>query len=81
MKSIEQHEDFNLSAETQDQEQNREEHQPHRLNIPGFIKEEIGLGDVVKRVSSTIGIRPCSSCQRRAIALNRWLVFSPRRPK
>lgn len=55
------------------------QHQPHRLNIPGFIREEIGLGDVLKRVTSAFGIKPCSGCQRRAQALNRWLVFAPNR--
>lgn len=51
--------------------------QPHRLNIPG-IKEDIGLGDVVKRVTNAVNIRPCRGCQKRAAALNRWVVFSPR---
>jgi len=28
------------------------EHQPHRVRLPGFIKnEEIGLGDAIKRVT------------------------------
>ena len=50
---------------------------PYRMRLPGFISdEEIGLGDVFKRATSAIGIKPCGSCQRRAIALNRWLVFS-----
>ncbi len=53
--------------------------EPHHLNIPGFIKEEIGLGDAFKRVTYTLGIKPCGGCQRRAAALNRWLVLSPRR--
>ena len=42
------------------------------------IEEEIGLGDVIKRTSSYLGIRPCGGCGRRAGALNRWLVFSRR---
>ncbi len=58
---------------------NKDAHQPHRLNIPGFIKEEIGLGDVVKRVTYAVGISTCGGCEGRAAALNRWLVFSPRR--
>lgn len=49
----------------------------HRINMPGFIDEEIGLGDVIKRVTSAFGIKPCKGCERRAAALNRWLVFSP----
>jgi hypothetical protein len=51
---------------------------PYRVNLPGFISEDVGLGDVVKRVTSTIGVRPCGGCLRRAQALNSWLVFSPR---
>jgi hypothetical protein len=48
----------------------------YRVRLPGFINEDIGLGDVVKRVTSAAGIKPCGGCQRRAAALNRWLVFS-----
>jgi len=51
------------------------EGQPYRMRLPGFINEDIGLGDVVKRVTSAAGIKPCGGCQRRAAALNRWLVF------
>jgi hypothetical protein len=54
--------------------------QPIRIRLPGFItEEEIGLGDVIKRVTTTSGIRPCGGCGQRAAALNRWLVFSGRR--
>lgn len=49
---------------------------PHRIRLPGFVTdEEIGLGDLVKRATSAIGIKPCGGCRRRAEALNRWLVF------
>jgi len=51
----------------------------HRVRLPGFITDEdIGLGDVLKRATSYIGIKPCSSCERRAAALNRWFVFTGR---
>jgi hypothetical protein len=51
--------------------------QPHRVRLPGFlIEEEIGLGDVVKRVTYAMGIKPCGGCEQRAAALNRWMVFS-----
>jgi hypothetical protein len=54
--------------------------QPHRVRLPGFItEEEVGLGDVIKRATSTVGIRPCGGCNQRVAALNRWLVFSGRR--
>lgn len=50
---------------------------PHRVRLPGFlVEQEIGLGDVIKRATSAIGIRPCAGCEKRAAALNRWLTFS-----
>lgn len=52
---------------------------PHHVRLPGFITdEEIGLGDVVKRATTYLGIRPCGGCEQRATALNRWLVFTKR---
>ena len=56
--------------------------EPYRVRLPEFIlKQEIGLGDVVKRATSIIGIRPCGGCEGRAAALNRQFVFSGRRWK
>jgi hypothetical protein len=56
--------------------------QPYRVRLPGFIREkDIGLGDVIKRATSTVGIKPCGSCEQRAAALNRWLTFSGRQPR
>lgn len=60
----------------------KREHQPYRVRLPGFIsEEEVGLGDVIKRVTSSVGIKPCGGCERRASALNRWMVFSGRGSK
>jgi len=50
----------------------------HRVNLPGFISEDVGLGEIVKRMTATIGIRPCGGCLRRAQVMNSWLVFGPR---
>jgi hypothetical protein len=51
----------------------------YSVQVPGFITtKEIGLGDVIKHATSTIGFQPCGGCQRRAVALNRMLVFSGR---
>lgn len=48
-----------------------------KVRLPGFITdEEIGLGDVVSRVTYAVGIKPCGGCERRATALNRWMVFT-----
>jgi hypothetical protein len=56
--------------------------EPYRVRLPGFIvEEEVGLGDVIKRATSTVGIKPCGGCARRAATLNRWVAFSGRRPK
>jgi len=55
----------------------KSEHQPFRVRLPGFLRdEEIGLGDVIKRASHSMGINPCGGCGKRAEALNRWMVFS-----
>jgi hypothetical protein len=50
---------------------------PYQVRLPGFIADEaIGLGDVVQRVPYAIGIKPCGGCDRRAAAMNRWMVFT-----
>jgi hypothetical protein len=54
--------------------------EPRRVRLPGFISdEEIGLGEVVKRATSMVGIRPCGGCAERARRLDNWMVFSKRR--
>ena len=54
----------------------------YQVRLPGFIvDEEIGLGDVIKRATYAIGIKPCGGCERRAAALNRWFGFSGRPPQ
>ena len=58
---------------TTDEKQSR----PYKIRLPGFITgEELGLGDVVKRVAYTMAIQPCGGCERRAAAMNRWMVFT-----
>lgn len=48
-----------------------------KVRLPGFITDdEIGLGDVIKRATNYFGIKPCRGCNRRAAALNRWMVFT-----
>lgn len=59
----------------------KKERQPYRLRLPGFITEDVGLGDVIKRATYAVGIKPCGGCERRATTLNGWLVFSSGRPK
>ena len=53
--------------------------QPYRMRLPGFVRDEdIGLGDLVKRATASLFIKPCGGCARRAAALNRWLTFTAR---
>jgi hypothetical protein len=50
---------------------------PFKVRVPGFLVEgEIGLGDLIKRTTSAIGFMPCSSCEKRALQLNGWVVFT-----
>jgi hypothetical protein len=74
--------------EAKHQEQAKGEHADkserplYRVRLPRFItEEEVGLGDVIKRATSSIGIKPCGGCERRSTALNRWFVFSGRRSR
>jgi hypothetical protein len=49
----------------------------HRVRLPGFlIEKEIGLGDLIKKTTYAMGIKPCGGCEKRAAALNRWMTFS-----
>jgi hypothetical protein len=66
--------------EAKGQRKDRGDRQPFLVRLPGFIThQEVGLGDVIKRVTYGFGIQPCGGCERRASALNRWLAFSGRR--
>lgn len=67
---------------TKNYREDKSENQLYQVRLPGFITEEkVGLGDVIKRATSAVGIKPCGGCVRRAAALNRWMVFSGRRSK
>ena len=48
---------------------------PIRIPFP-TVQREVGLGQAVKRVTTALGIRPCSGCQQRARSLDRRVVFS-----
>lgn len=53
-------------------------HKTSALRLPGFLRDEIGLGDLVKKGTRAVGIRPCGGCERRARRLNQLLSFGPR---
>ncbi len=55
----------------------KNERQPYKVRIPGFVRDEdIGLGDAIKRITYALGIRPCGGCERRAAGLDSFLVFT-----
>jgi hypothetical protein len=50
---------------------------PARIRLPGFFTEdEVGLGTLLKRATSAAGVQPCDECEKRAAALDRWIVFT-----
>lgn len=53
---------------------------PFEIRLPRFVTErEVGLGDAASRAARAFGLRPCGGCARRAEAMNRWAVITPRR--
>ena len=71
-----------MNEEQEQREVVEEEDTRHRVRLPGFISEdEVGLGDVIKRATYAVGLKPCGGCERRAATLNRWISFSSRRQK
>lgn len=54
----------------------------YRIRLPGFItEEEVGLGDLIKRATSSVGIKPCGGCSARADKLNTWVIIAGRQQK
>lgn len=49
-----------------------------RVGLPIEMAEEVGLGDIIKRLTSKVGISPCAPCEQRAATLNRHVVFTGR---
>ena len=55
----------------------REQRPIHQVRLSGFlIEEEVGLGDLIKKATYAMGVKPCGGCEQRAAALNRWMTFS-----
>ena len=54
-----------------------QEREPRRIRLPGFVLDhDIGLGDVIKKGASYLGIKPCRGCEARRARLNRRVVFT-----
>lgn len=52
-----------------------------KVVVPLPIKGQLGAGDLVKKVTTALGIRSCSGCEQRRRRLNRALVFGRRRAR
>jgi hypothetical protein len=50
-----------------------------KVVVPFPIKDQIGAGDLVKKVTTALGIRSCSGCEQRRRRMNRMLAFGRRR--
>ena len=48
---------------------------PIQVRLPLIPQKQVGLGDVISKVSKAIGIKPCAACIKRAEALNKRVVF------
>jgi hypothetical protein len=50
----------------------------HTIVLPTFLLgHEVGLGQLLKRVTTSVGVRPCARCEQRAARLDQWLRFVP----
>ena len=66
-----------MTQKHSDTEKQEAQSQPVRVHLPGFlIEDEIGLGDVIKKTTYAMGIKPCRGCEKRAAILNRWMTFT-----
>ena len=52
---------------------------PVRIHVPVEMRHDVGLGDAVKRLTSSVGIQPCGPCQQHAAAMNHYLTFTGRK--
>lgn len=49
-----------------------------QIPIPG-MRQGVGFGDLVAKMTNALGIRQCAPCKRRQELLNRYLGFGPRK--
>lgn len=68
--------DMTASPVTGDADEVPEETSQPRIRVPGaLVQEEIGLGSLIARMTSALGIPPCGGCAERAAALDHLVVF------
>jgi hypothetical protein len=57
----------------------RKERPPLRLAVPRkLLKDELGLGQLIRRMTDALQIPSCGGCRRRAEILDAAVVFRPR---
>lgn len=49
---------------------------PREIPVP-FLNRQMGLGSMVSRLTSVVGIPPCGGCKKRAEELDRRVMFVP----
>ena len=47
------------------------------IKVP-VLKEAVGAGDVIAKVTTALGIKPCTPCQKRREQLNQALKLTPK---
>jgi len=52
---------------------------PPKVVVPFPLEGTVGAGDVVRRVTSALGVSTCSACEQRRRRMNRWVGFGRRR--
>lgn len=50
--------------------------QPITLRVP-FLRQQMGLGDVVSQVTQAVRIAPCQPCKKRQEAMNQRVRLFP----
>ena len=45
------------------------------FQVSGFSSGSLGVGDFIKTVTSSLGLKPCDGCERRAVLLNSLVEF------
>lgn len=53
--------------------------QPMQFRLPIPLPEPVGLGQLLTRATTAVGIKPCEGCKRRARALDKVVTVAGRK--
>jgi hypothetical protein len=53
--------------------------QPMQVRLPIPLREPVGLGELLTRATTAVGIKPCEGCKRRARVLDRIVTVAGRK--